>query len=218
MTRSEASPTVTALVKIPRRKEYSVALSDGRQLRVVEEDLSRFSLVPGLGLGEASIEEIERAYEYARARMAALRLLRVRPRTEGELRCKLHTKGLDEAALERVLESLKASGAVDDKVFTRLWTEEKVGRRVGRRRILAELRAKQVDPGTARDGVAQVYEAADELENARQAAVGRLARLASISAEAKRRRIYDFLVRRGFDSDVAREATQYAMAAAGERG
>jgi regulatory protein len=218
MTRCESSPTISALEKIPRRKEYLVMLSDGSELRVMDEDLSRFSLAPGLGLGPSLIDQLKRAYEYSQAKRSALRLLEVRPRTEGELRRALHGKGFGEAALAGVIQELKGKGAVDDRVFAHLWVREKLKKRTGRRRILAELKAKMVDAATAQEELAAGYEDDEEIENARQVALKRAARLTLLPAETKRRRVYDYLVRRGFDADIAAEATRFALRTSGEKG
>lgn len=212
MTRCESSPTISALEKIPRRKEYLLVLSDGAELRVTEEDVSRFSLAQGSELGRDLVSGLARAYEYSRAKASVLRLLKVRPRTEGELRSGLLRKGLDPAASARVVEELKRSGAVDDRLFARLWTMEKLSKGAsGRRRILAELRAKQIDAATAEEELDRVYAQEDETEIARQIASRRLAKLGHLPADVKRHRIYEHLLRRGFDSDIAAQAVHYAL-------
>lgn len=212
MTRSEGSPTISALEKIPRRKEYLLRFSDGSELRVTEEDVSLFSLVPGLELAGELAERLEERRGYACSMASALRLLKVRPRTEAEIERGLRAKGCPEAAIRRVIEDLKASGQLDDRLFARLWAAEKLRRGAsGRRRILSELRAKQVDERIAEEETDKVLSGENEIEIAKQLALARTARMAALPAEAKKRRLFGYLLRRGFDSDVAREATRFAL-------
>ena len=218
MTGSDFPPTISALEKIPRKKAYLVRLSDGNEIRVAEEDVPRFALAPGVSVDAGLLRELDGRHERSGTRDAALRLLKVRPRTEGELRRALRTRGFGGAAIGAVVGDLKAAGEVNDRLFARLWVAERMGRGVGRRRILAELRAKRVDEATALEETEAQYGPEDELANARQAALKRLGRLSSIPAERRARRIHSFLLRQGFDSDIAREAVRYALGSAGGEG
>jgi regulatory protein len=218
MSGSDTRLTISALEKIPRKKAYLVRLSNGTEIRVAEDDVSRFALAPGAEVDSRLLEDLARSYERLGAREAALRLLKVRPRTEGELRRALRTRGFAGAAIAGVLGDLKAAGEVNDRLFARLWVAERVGRGVGRRRILAELRAKQVDEATALEETGAQYAPEDELANARRAASKRLARLASVPVERRAGRVYSFLLRQGFDSDIAREAVRNALGSAGREG
>jgi len=61
MIDSDVPPTISALEKIPRKREHLVRLSDGDEIKVMDEDLSRFSLAPGLGLTAELRDQIARA-------------------------------------------------------------------------------------------------------------------------------------------------------------
>jgi regulatory protein len=219
MTRPQSSPTISSLEKIPRRKEYLLALSDGTELKVLEDDLSLYGLAQGVVLPGDIAAQLRDRYEYARARAAALRLLKVRPRTEGELRRSLRGRAVEQPILERLLEDLKRGGHVDDRLFARLWATEKLrGGVTGRRRVVAELRARQVDPRTAEDETDSAYSSEEEIEAARQLAVRRVARMVGLTEDAKKRRLYEHLLRRGFESEVAAEATRFALRSSSTKG
>jgi regulatory protein len=218
MIDSDVPPTISVLEKIPRKHEYLVRLSDGGELRVTDDDLARFALAPGLGLNAELRDRLARAYEHSKARQAALRLVKVRPRTEGELARALRSRGFADDAVAGVIGDLVARGIVDDRLFARLWVAERVGRGVGRRRILSELRSKSVDEAAALGELESQYGADEESENARRAALKRLGRLGSLEREKLERRLYDYLVRQGFSSGIAREATRHALASSGRKG
>jgi regulatory protein len=219
MTRSESSPTIFALEKIPRRKEYLLRLSDGSELKVTEEDVSAFSLAAGGVLAGDLVVELGQRHQHAASKAAALRLLKVRPRTEAELERGLRARGFPEAVVRCVVEGLKASGHVDDRLFARLWAAEKLRRGAsGRRRIVAELRAKQIDRHTAEEETERAFDGEDEIEIAKQLALRRAARMPALPQEAKKRRLYEHLLRRGFESEVAAEATRFALGDSGMKG
>jgi regulatory protein len=219
MTRSEHWPTITALKKVPRKRERLARLSDGNLIRVAEEDVARYSLVEGLEITEQFARELASRYEYASARALATRLLKVRPRTEGELRVRLRSSGAGPAAADRLLGDLKREGLVNDRLFARLWADEKLRLgATGRRRVVAQLRSKHVDPGIAETETERVYSADEEIEAAKRLAVKRAARIKGVAADALKRRLYQHLVRRGFEADVAAEATNCAVRSLGVKG
>jgi regulatory protein len=212
MTRSESSLTISALRKIPRKKAYLLKLSDGTELRVMEGDISLFTLAEGVAVKPGLVGELAGRYEYGSSRDAALRLLKVRPRTEGEMRRSLRARGTAEPVVERLIEDLRNAGHLDDRVFARLWATEKMhGGATGKRRVVAELRAKLIDPAIAEDETDRAFSSEDQLEIAGQLALKRLVRMAGISADAKKRRLYEYLLRRGFESEIAAQATHLAL-------
>jgi regulatory protein len=216
MSRSESSPVVSGLEKVPRKKEYSLRLSDGRDLRILEDDLAGFDLFPGKALSEKIITEITSSYEYAKAGQAASRLLRVRPRTEAELARGLKTRGFSIRVAARVVAGLKSAGAVDDRLFARLWIEEKVGRGLsGRRLILHELAAKGIDRRVLEEEINKTYDHAQEVEIAGRLARNRMRRVAGLPGTVIKGRLVAYLLRRGFDGDVAGRAVENALADSG---
>ena len=147
------------------------------------------------------------------AREAALRLLKFRPRSETELKRRLRGKGFGEEAIQPILEELRRKGLLDDAKFAQLFaTQQVLSKPVGHRLILSRLRAKGVDPHLAEQVVEAATQGQDELELARQVASKRIASLKDLPREAARRRLFGFLSRRGFSTDlvmrVVRETLQ----------
>src|SRR6266851_2423120 len=80
----------------------------------------------------------------------ALRFLAQRPRTEQEVRRRLLRAGTDEAAIEGVLERLRAHALVDDAAFAQYWVEQRqMFRPRGARLLRAELRHRGIDAAEA---------------------------------------------------------------------
>jgi regulatory protein len=212
MSEWQSSLTVVRVERVPRRKEYLVRLSDDTVLRVLEQHLSQFSLGEGVHLDDNTVTEIKSSYEHSKARESALRLLKVRPRTAEELRRALKRRAFPQKVADRVIDDLKEAGLVDDRVFTRLWIKEKLGRGgSGRRLISQQLYEKGIDRTTVEEEIALNYADGKEIELAREAAVKRLARVKGLPSDLKKRRVYRYLISHGFESGIASEAAEFAL-------
>ena len=150
--------------------------------------------------------------EFKSARMAALRLLKFGPRSEKELRRKLTDKGFPEELQDLVLTDLKTKGFINDAKLANLFAAHKSGSKpVGKRLILAQLKAKGIDAGVAQQAVESQTAGQDEYAVVRALAEQRFSRMQGLTREAAQRRLLGFLGRRGFSSDlvyrVVRELT-----------
>ncbi|MBC7099719.1 regulatory protein RecX [Candidatus Bipolaricaulota bacterium] len=137
------------------------------------------------------------------------RLLSFRPRTEAELRSRLALKGCEEKLIDRVIARAKAEGLVDDRLFARLYAEDRLlGRPCSRGMLARELRAKGVSREVAERAAAEVLPELDERALAERALEGRLSLWQGLPDEVRKRRAYAFLLRRGFSPELARELVE----------
>ncbi|MGC9530520.1 MAG: regulatory protein RecX [Candidatus Bipolaricaulaceae bacterium] len=144
------------------------------------------------------------------------RLLAVRPRTEAEVCRRLSEKGCPPQVVEATLRRARQAGLVDDALFARLYAEDRLSSRPRARRLVAhELRARGVEPATARRVAQSVLPECDDRELARRALRARLPLWQGLPREPVKRRAYAFLLRRGFPPAVAREAVEELVAGEG---
>jgi regulatory protein len=217
MVRRDSSPTISRVDKIPRRKEYLVSLSDGTTITALEDHVVRFALAVGTRIGQDTLREIDECCEYARVRESALRLLKVRPRTEHELRRRLGVKQRSPRVLEKLIGDLKREGLVDDRLFADLWIQEKIARASsGRRLIIRDLERKGIERAVIDEQLKRNYDPAREAEIARGVAARKIARLAELPEKVRRQRAFEHLLRRGFEADIASAAVLYALSSPGE--
>jgi regulatory protein len=139
----------------------------------------------------------------------ALSLLEFRARSVSELRRKLLQKGAPAVEVEEVLERLRAQKLLDDDEFARQFARGKVlGSGASRRRIVLELTRK----GVAREIADRAVEDLEENEGIDpEAVIHRVAgkkwkSLGKLDDFTRKRRLYAFLARRGFDPDEIRAA------------
>ena len=105
---------------------------------------------------------------------------------------------------EGVALGIEELGYLDDEEFARTAAREKA-RRYGPRRVSADLRRSGVDAELAQDVVEEEFAERSEVEAARSAAARRYNRGGS---DAEARRVYGFLMRRGYSADVCAEVAR----------
>jgi regulatory protein len=143
-------------------------------------------------------ERLQRAIELAS------RYLSHRDRTEAEVRRQLQAKGLDGLTVDSTIDTLTESRYLDDARFARLFAQDKRELEYwGSDRIMRALLARGVD----RELIAEtlgVESSSSELDRA----VALLRRRFPAPPEHRReqQRALGVLVRKGFDSELAREA------------
>ena len=165
----------------------------------------------GAEIDEAGLARLGESEAVRALKDRALDLLAGRPRGRGELRQKLMhgTKARPAPPIDQinlVLDQLAADGWIDDQSFATFWVEQRDRfRPKGALALRAELRGK----GVSREDSERAIEPERDLERALDAGRRKAQALISrptIDARAFRDSLGPFLLRRGFNGAVAREA------------
>ncbi len=190
---------VTALKAHPRNKALVKVYLDGQFVANLTSIVAA-RLRVGKQLDEAALAQLMQADADEQAYERALRFLTSRPRAEAEVRRRLQTHKVSPAAIDRVMERLRQAGFLDDKAFAAYWVENRTTFRPKSKRMLAmELKQKGVkDAGLLGEALAQ----ANDDEAAYQVAVKRAARLRNLPLVEFKRKLGDFLARRGFSYET----------------
>jgi regulatory protein len=134
----------------------------------------------------------------------ALDMLEARSRAVTELRRLLVRKGEPEADVDAAIERLRANGLLDDDNFARQLTRSKaLGAGLSRRRIQQELSKRGVARDTSAEAIDHVFdeEGVDEDASIERVARKKLRTLTKVDDPTRKRRLYGFLARRGYDND-----------------
>jgi regulatory protein len=178
---------------------------DGEFWAEIDADVAaERGLREGVVLGLEELKEVRVAGERALAMNRALHFLGYRARSRREVRERLRRYGYGEETVEGVVGRLEELGYLDDEEFARAAAREKA-RRYGPRRVLGELRRSGVDAELAQGVVDDEFAQRSQLEEASSLAARRYNRGGS-SAEA--RRVYGFLMRRGYSAEVCAEVAR----------
>ena len=144
--------------------------------------------------------------DFKQALSISYRLLSYRPRSVYEIRTKLNEKGYDKDLTGRVIDHLKRLHYLDDKEFAKLWVEAKMRHKpVGSIGMKRDLKAKGLEEGLINEAIKTKEARYDDFEAALDIAKRRLATCGKIHKLKAKRRIYDYLVRRGFKFDTVRQ-------------
>ena len=153
----------------------------------------------GQELSEEKIEQLQAEEARERAFQQAMLFLSYRDRSESEIRQNLRKHEIPEPVIEQTLERLKQDGLADDHQFARVWVENRSAFRPRSRRLMAmELRQK----GLGDEAITSATEGVDDEALAYEAAQKRVPRLKGLEWNEFRKKMSDFLGRRGFSYSV----------------
>jgi len=189
---------VTA-IRSGRGKRVNVFL-DGRFAFSLEAEVAlKENLRVGQELSEANIEALAQTDLFQRCLNAALHYLSYRLRSEAELRGRLGRHGFDGDNVEAVIARLREQGLVNDLAFAEFWKDNRQSFRPRSRWLTAlELRQK----GVSTDIIDQVVADVDDEDSAYRAALSRARSLPRSDYQSFRRRLGEYLRRRGFSYRV----------------
>ncbi len=205
---------ITALrVGRGRRKRVNVSL-DGRFAFSLETEVTiKEGLQVGQELSASQIEALARFDHFHRCLNAAAHYLSYRPRSEFELRERLHQRGFDGDSVEEVLAKLKEQGLVDDTAFAQFWKDNRESFSP-RSQWLTKLELRR--KGVANNIIDQVVNNIDEEDSAYRAALSKARSLPLSDYQSFRRRLGDYLKRRGFSYGVINHAVEQVWQEQGE--
>jgi regulatory protein len=195
---------ITALRVQQRHRERISVYLDGRFALGVPE-LVAARLRVGQFLSDAEVESLKERGDIEQAYNSALDYLSYRPRSRSELTTYLRRHGAADEQIEAILERLEQAGLSGDEAFARFWVENRDRFRPrGPVALRHELRAKGVD--------AEAIDAAlgdlDSSDGAYRAAARKAQQLRTLDRVTFVRKLVEFLARRGFEFEIAREAAE----------
>lgn len=141
-----------------------------------------------------------------KAKNYAFLLLKFRQRSEKELYHRLKKKNFREEVINQAISFLKDNGFIDDELFAKAWIESRLKRSLGLRKIQNELNLKGLDKKIIERQISEIKKFYSEEEIVNKIAKERFAKLKGIEPEIIKRRLYAYLLRRGFSSEVIVDA------------
>lgn len=192
---------ITAIEKQRRRRRANVYLDGRFTFSLSLGLLTEAGLHEGDALTPQQVDSLRQADVRHQAHEAALRLLAYRPRSEAEIRQRLARRGLPPQVVQETIARLRDQGLLSDAAFARFWVEtrDQTSPR-GRRLLWQELAAKGIERETIRQAIAPVAEE----DAALRAAQKKARHLQDQDYPVFRRRLGDFLLRRGFPYPTVR--------------
>jgi regulatory protein len=201
--------TITAITAQPRHPGRFDVLVDGKRSATLSLDvIERLHLAVGRSV-EGLEERIDREAAQLQVYDRAINMLAFRARSSAELARSLVRKGAEKDLVDGAVARLKEQGLLDDAQFAQSFTRSKVvGAQHSKRRVQQDLARKGVARSVSDAAIATVFEeeSVDQRAIVEQAARKKLRSLTKLDPNVRRRRLYAFLARRGYDGDDIRRA------------
>lgn len=149
-----------------------------------------------MNAGENERDEIEKAKDIA------LRLLKIRNRSEKEITDRLARKNVHPHVISKTVEFLKSTRLIDDRQFTKTWIDARLKKPFGIHRISFELKEKGINNDLIEEGLSFFTQNYPEDEIVLALAKKRLSKYKNLDNDVIKHRLFGYLVRRGFSSEA----------------
>jgi regulatory protein len=214
-------PTITAITPHLRHPGRFAVAVDGLDAATVGIDaIERLALRLGADVTDRLLATLADETAAVAVYDKAIRLLAGRAYAVAELTRRLTRDGAEARHVATAIERLTAAGALNDAEFARSLTRSRVrSRGASARRVKQELSRHGVAPDVAAEAVDTVFveEEVDETATVERLARRRAETMRDLAPAVRRRRLYAYLARRGYDADDVRRAVEAALQALGTR-
>lgn len=192
-----------------RKKRYSIWIDGEYSFSCEEEILLKLGLEEGQEVSLHEFEALLTEIQKKEAETYSIALLARRPMSETTLRKKLRSRGYNSCIISSTVEYLKEMDLVDDLNFSRLWIRNraKINPR-GALLLRQELRMQGIPPRIIEKALEEFKECYDESELLVEVAEKRAKKLRDLDSASRRRRLFNYLLRRGFPIDEVKEVTK----------
>ncbi|MBI2590747.1 MAG: RecX family transcriptional regulator [Candidatus Blackburnbacteria bacterium] len=198
---------IARLTQQKKNNRVNVYLDGKYAFGVTLESALENHLKVGMELSTQKIEELRgKDYQdkiYARLLSFASR----RPHSQKEFEQWFRKRKVDPAVHQSLLDKLARIGLLNEEEFARWWVEQRITFRCLPPKMLKmELRGKGIKDDVI-ERILQEAEAPSEVELARKVLKKRFGKIPQNTRDLKeKKRVYDFLLRRGFSYAVVKEA------------
>ncbi|MBN1559218.1 RecX family transcriptional regulator [candidate division KSB1 bacterium] len=193
-----------------RKYRFSIFLNGEFAFGIHQDVLLQSGIAKGDALSQEKIEHILELERRRSAKEKAYRLLAVRPRSEKEMRDRLARSGYTAKDLAWVIEELLRLKLINDVEFAIAFARNRmIGRPCGRYMLRQELQQKGIDDSSIDRAIAEAYKERDEYHVAWQIAAQNKKKQMRLDEDKARKRVGDFLMRRGFGWDIVNDIAEH---------
>jgi len=203
-------PLITRIVQQKDQNRANIYLDGKFAFGITLEALLKNDLHVNKELSFQCIDTLKKEDEQAKVYYRALDYATRRPHSEWEIKQWFKRKKIGESEQGLALFRLKKLNLVNDEEFAKWWVEQRTAFRPKSKRALkAELSQK----GVKRDIIEEVLSESEvpEEEIAKKIAEKRLSRLKGLPIRDQKKKLTEFLSRRGFSWDIIKEVINQVL-------
>jgi regulatory protein len=198
------------ITRIEKQKKnssrYSIYIDGKFAFGLDAELLAKYNLISGQFISAKEALDFHGEDERRKGKIAALRILSRRDHSEKELQNKLIRKGYSEGTVQWVLSDLREKQFLNDQTFAEHFAKNRlIEHPSGRRQIAYELKKKGIPDSLIEKTIEKTYSKCDETDLARQLVLKKAKSLENQPVLKKKKKIGDFLIRRGFEWETVKE-------------
>ena len=173
--------------------------------------IPKLGLRVGLEIEVEVLQKLIQADEGMRAKNYALELLSNKSYSKSQMTYQLGQKGFGTEAIDITLEDLEQLGHIKDENFAKKWVERRQRSKPKGKKVLEhELTNQSIDKTTVDRVLAGIHDG-EEVNIALQLAQKQVKRYQSLAPEVAKRRLYGFLLRRGFDYETIQSVIERVL-------
>ena len=188
-----------------------VLLDDGTEYMILKPAYRERPVNVGDSLDPAEFSEWVTSRQYPSALHKAVAMLAARACSRNEVERKLLHTGYSSGTVNKVIDRLEKDGYLNDEEFAKQWSGYRSEKKYGPHRIMLELKNKGISSEEAKkvvDSIPDEVQLDDAVSLARKYI---LHTSKESSPERLRRKTMDYILRRGYGFDTARQAVQLAL-------
>jgi regulatory protein len=186
-----------------RRDRFSVFLDGEFAFGVHRDTLVKSGIAKGDVLSEKHINDIQELEAIRSAKEKAMRLLAARPRSTKELTDRLKQAKHSSTTIESVLLYLERIGLLNDSEFGKMYARSKmISKPMGEYLLKRELFQKGLNEEDIQSALDVAYAENSEEQVAWELASNRKKRFRDLDEIKAKKRLLDFLSRRGFSWEI----------------
>jgi regulatory protein len=194
-----------------------VYIDGGVGFDVSADVLQKFDLHINQRIDDATVERITTAEAQHRAQSIAMNYISYRPRSSKEVVDHLMRKGYKKELAQRITRNLQSMKYIDDTEFARMFVRDRLKRRPSGYSMLRHaLIARGISPAVVEKVLKEYVSDEKQLEAAHLLAEKRIKSIngshSNMDQRKLRNRIFNYLLRRGFSTDVAQKTVRALLA------
>jgi regulatory protein len=202
--------TITSIeVQKKDSNRFSIFLDGEFAFGIHKDVLLESGIARGDRLTESQVETIKKREEVKKAKIKAVKLLSIRARSKQELDDRLKRSGFSIAAIDETLRELERLDLINDAEFAVLFARTKMAQKPqGKMALSLELKKKGIEETAIENAIAKAYEGTNESEVAFSLANRKKQQFRNLEEQKAKKRLSDYLLRRGFRFDVVRDVLE----------
>ncbi len=193
-------------IKYLKRKQLcQLELYSGNLLFLSMDLVIKYKISRDKTIDDKLILEIKKEQRIFDARRTAMNFVSYKPRTENQVRIKLHSLGYNTFEIANCIQFLKKFEYLDDDKFTEKFIKDSLSRKSpSRKKLIFDLTRKGISKEIICKYINRLFDDKNDYENARRKVEKVKFKFSAMEGLERKKYIYNYLLRQGFSSDTIR--------------